>query len=572
MHELQPITCYTKIKITEDGMVQKTGASLLIDCLIEHDVEYIFGIPGAKVDSIFDTLADKGPQLILCRHEQNAAFMAAMYGRLTGKPGVVLVTSGPGVSNLATGLLTATTEGDPVIAIGGNVSRFMRLKQSHQSADNVGLMRPVTKFSTEVMVTRSIPEVVENAFRAALQPRRGAAFMSFPQDVLTEKTDSRASAINSIMEPGSAASELIEQVAHVIDEADCPVLFLGMDTSQSKIAKAVRDLLYKSPLGTVSTFQAAGVVSRDLLQNFVGRVGLFKNQPADELLDKADVIITVGFNPVEYDPEVWNPNNDKLIIHIDASLADIHLTYRPKFELVGCISRTLKKLSHALLAHDQVRHAELVQKLGNKLQTTINEGANKQGALVHPLRFIHDLHKVADDNTTLISDIGSHYMWMARYCLSFRPHHLLFSNGQQTLGVALPWAMIASKVRPNEKVISVSGDGGFLFSAMELETAVREKCNFVHCIWKDGSYNMVAEQEVMKYNRKFGVEFGPVDYVKFAESFGAKGYKVESSDQLLPILNQALQDPGPVLIEVPIDYSDNQSLFLDTHAGHHEVN
>ncbi len=546
---------------------KKTGAQLLIDCLMQHDVEYIFGIPGAKVDAVFDALVDKGPKLILCRHEQNAAFMAGIYGRITGKPGVVLVTSGPGISNLATGLLTATTEGDPIVAIGANVPRAMRLKQSHQSVDNVNLLQATTKNSVEVAVAENIPEIIENAFRLASQPRRGATFISIPQDILTEPTKVTCLAAPVDIAYGNAPSTLIKRAAELINKAKQPVILLGLEASKPNNTHAIRELLTKTPIATVGTFQAAGVISNELVDCFVGRVGLFKNQPGDKLLDAADVILTIGYDPVEYDPETWNATSKKQIIHLDTNLADIHATYLPAIELTGCIATNVELLSQHIKQRQQIHNVKLVNQLQTELHNKITSGANFSGELIHPLRFIHDLNQVIDKDTTVISDVGTHYMWLARYLFSYEPHHLLFSNGQQTLGVALPWALATTLIRSPNKVISISGDGGFLFSAMELETAVREQSHFVHCVWCDGSYNMVLEQQIMKYKRPSGVEFGHVDIVKFAQSFGAKGYKVKHSDELLATFKQAFADQGPVLIEIPIDYRDNQELFAATNMN-----
>lgn len=545
-------------------MVAKSnGAKLLVDCLIKHKVEYIFGIPGAKIDAVFNALVDVSDKikLIVCRHEQNAAFMAGMYGRLTGKPGVVLVTSGPGISNLATGLLTATTEGDPIIALGANVPRAMRLKESHQSTDNVGLMTPVTKQSVEVVLAQNIPEVIENSFRIATQPRCGAVFISFPQDVLTSETQAVAIKAAPPIKLGVACEATIKQAATFINDAKQPILFLGLEASKPENTKAIRALLKEIPLAVVSTYQAAGVISRNLVKYFVGRVGLFKNQPGDELLDSADIIVTVGYNPVEYDPETWNAQQNKTIIHIDPNPANIHTAYQPVIELTGDIAANINALAQHLQKRTTLAYEKLVKKLQHELQEKIASGAKISGERIHPLRFINDLKQCIDDDTTIISDVGTHYMWLARYLFSYQPHHLLFSNGQQTLGVALPWAIATTLVRPNNKVISISGDGGFLFSAMELETAVREKRHFVHCVWVDGSYDMVAEQELMKYQRTSGVAFGAVSLVDFAKSFGAQGFAVKHADELLPTLQRALQEKGPVLVEIPIDYSDNLSLF-----------
>ena len=541
--------------------VKKTGAKLLAECLVKHGVKYIFGIPGAKIDALFDALIDTPIKLIACRHEQNATFLAAAYGRLTGKPGVVLVTSGPGVSNLVTGLLTATTEGDPLIAIGGNVPREMRLKKSHQSTDNVRITEAATKWSVEVMMANTIPEVMENAFRVATAPRSGAVFISVPQDILSEKTELCCTEVAPCITWGNAPEALLIQAAKLINEASHPVLLLGLEASRPENTAAIRALLQKSPLATVGTYQAAGVISRELLNCFVGRVGLFKNQPGDLLLDKADLVITIGFSPVEYDPEVWNATKQKKIIHLDYQPADIHLTYVPQIELLGNISTNLKELTSLVKARKEISCIKFVTELQTELKNKIASGETLSGKRIHPLRFIHALREFVDDETTIISDIGTHYMWIARYFFSYEPHHLLFSNGQQTLGVALPWAMATTLVRPGKKVISISGDGGFLFSAMELETAVREKMHFVHCVWCDDAYDMVLEQQVLKYKRDSAVHFGHIDLVQFAQSFGAHGLRVKNEHDLIPTFKKALELDGPVIIEIPIDYSHNEELF-----------
>lgn len=548
-------------------MSKQIAAQLVVHCLEAHGVEYIFGIPGAKIDAVFDALQDSSIKLILCRHEQNAAFMAAAYGRLTGKPGVVLVTSGPGVSNLATGLLTATTEGDPIVAIGGNVSRKMLLKAAHQNTDNVALMRPVTKSSVEVADASNIPEVIANAFRLACTPMRGACFISLPQDIVNEKTDAAVINPSKKIQYSTALVDTITAAAQLIKQAKFPVLLLGQEASRPENTSVIRALLAKTHMPTTSTFQAAGVVSRDLVGCFAGRVGLFRNQPGDQLLNKADVVLTIGYNCVEYDSEIWNAECKKTIVHVDYMPVSIHQTYQPSLELLGDIAANVEALTKVLPDGMRERHDKNAKSFYEMHQKIIRSTTVSKGHLMHPLHFIHDLRESIDDDTYVACDIGTSYMWMARYFLSYEPHRLLFSNGQQTLGVALPWAMGVNFACPGKKVISISGDGGFLFSAMELENAVRQKQHFVHCVWTDGTYNMVKEQELMKYKRKSGVDFGPVNIEDFARAFGAKGYTLKNPNDFKALLKQAMTEAGPVLIDIPIDYSDNPGLF-QTDSGH----
>ncbi len=550
-----------------------TGSDSILDSLINHDVPYIFGIPGAKIDLLFEQLEHsnraKKPKLIITRHEQNAAFMAAGVGRITGKPGVVLTTSGPGVGNLATGLLTATAEGDPVLAIGGQVPRNDLLRLTHQSMRNAALFEPITKFSVEVQEPENISEVLANAYRAAESSKQGASFVSFPQDVVNAPVSSRP--IKPLRKPilGPASLIEIEELAKAIRNAQLPVLLLGMRASSPEVTKAVRELVRIANLPVVETFQGAGIISHDLEDHFYGRVGLFRNQPGDKLLKHSDLVITVGYDAIEYEPRNWNAEGDGKIIVIDDSPSEIDHNFEPEKELVGDIAQTIDLLTPHLKDYqvgvDGEQYLETLRELQNKQD--LPPAPKQDSKRIHPLSIISALQYRVDDEMTVSVDVGSFYIWMARHFRSYQPRHLLFSNGMQTLGVALPWAISAALLRPNSKSVSVSGDGGFLFSAQELETAVREKLDIVHIIWNDGYYDMVKFQEEIKYGHSAGVDFGPVDFVKLAEGYGAKGLRVEKPEDLGKILDEAFQTEGPVVVDTPVDYSDNvklgQSLLPD---------
>lgn len=542
------------------------GADLIVDSLINHDVKYVFGIPGAKIDRVFDTLEDKGPELIVARHEQNATFMAQAVGRITGEPGVVIATSGPGISNLATGLVTATDEGDAVLAIGGQVKRGDLLKRAHQSMNNVAMLEPITKYSAEVHDPNTLSETVANAYRLAKSGKPGASFISIPQDVTDSPVSVKAIKPLSAPKLGSASVLDINYLAQAINNAVLPVLLLGNGASSEGVTAAVRRLLDAVKLPVVETFQGAGIVSRELEdETFFGRVGLFRNQPGDMLLKRADLVIAIGYDPIEYEARNWNAEISARIIVIDVEQAEIDTYFQPERELIGDMAHTLDLLLPAIKGYELPEGSkEYLKGLRNNIENVSDVKFDRDSAhgLVHPFDLIDVLQENTTDDMTVTVDVGSHYIWMARYFKSYEARHLLFSNGMQTLGVALPWAISAALLRPNTKVISVSGDGGFLFSAQELETAVRLHLPIVHIIWNDGKYNMVEFQEEMKYGRSSGVDFGPVDFVKYAESFGAKGYRVDSKDSFEETLKQALIDAenGPVLIDVPIDYKDNVTL------------
>ncbi|HDE7533128.1 TPA: acetolactate synthase AlsS [Staphylococcus aureus] len=538
-----------------------TAADMVIDTLKNNGVEYVFGIPGAKIDYLFNALIDDGPELIVTRHEQNAAMMAQGIGRLTGKPGVVLVTSGPGVSNLTTGLLTATSEGDPVLALGGQVKRNDLLRLTHQSIDNAALLKYSSKYSEEVQDPESLSEVMTNAIRIATSGENGASFISIPQDVISSPVESKAISLCQKPSLGVPSEHDINDVIEAIKNASFPVLLAGMRSSSAEETNAIRKLVERTNLPVVETFQGAGVISRELENHFFGRVGLFRNQVGDELLRKSDLVVTIGYDPIEYEASNWNKELDTQIINIDEVQAEITNYMQPKKELIGNIAKTIEMISDKVdEPFINQQHLDELEQLRTHIDEETGIKATHEEGILHPVEIIESMQKVLTDDTTVTVDVGSHYIWMARNFRSYNPRHLLFSNGMQTLGVALPWAISAALVRPNTQVVSVAGDGGFLFSSQDLETAVRKNLNIIQLIWNDGKYNMVEFQEEMKYKRSSGVDFGPVDFVKYAESFGAKGLRVTNQEELEAAIKEGYETDGPVLIDIPVNYKDNIKL------------
>ena len=536
------------------------AAERVVESLKAYGVQWIFGVPGAKIDPVYDALVDDGPEVIVVRHEQNAAFMAAAVGRLSGQPGVVLVTSGPGTSNLATGLLTATTEGDPVVALCGAVPRADRLKRTHQTMDAVGMLSAVTKSAGEVSVADNVPEAIANAFREATQEPKGAAAVVLPYDVLTDSTTVSMKRPHWVPQLGSAPSEGVQRAAALLRDAKFPVILAGARSGSDRAVEALHRLLGVAGLPVVETFQAAGVISHELEEHYLGRVGLFRNQPGDILLHKADVILTVGYDFVEYEPSKWNKDHLRVIVHLDELAADLDDYYRPTVELRGDIAETLDSLARQIegLAMPIAAAAEVTVQRARLAEADQPTGRRDESEGVHPADLTLMMRELLPDDTTVLCDVGSHYIYMARHFRTYHPRTLLFSNGQQTLGVALPWAIAATLVRPGTPVVSVSGDGGFLYSAMELETAVRLGSTFTHIIFNDGTYDMVAFQQMGKYGRTSGVQLGDYDAVAYAESFGAHGHRVTHLDDFAAVLAQALAEPGPSVIDVHVDYRNNR--------------
>ncbi|MHA8263791.1 acetolactate synthase AlsS [Lactobacillaceae bacterium Melli_B3] len=542
-----------------------TGSKALIQSMIQQGIKYVFGIPGAKVDQLFEDLQHSddpnAPQLIVTRHEQNAAFIAAGIGRLTGNPGVVAVTSGPGVSNLATALITATAEGDPVIALGGQVKRDDVLRATHQSIDSAPLLNQATKSSKEVEDPNNLSEAFANAYMISKSPKNGAAFLSLPQDILSAPVDRKV--INQLPEitNGSADKTRIKQIAEMLLKAKNPVILAGMRASTEEVSDAIHKLLNRFSIPVVETFQGSGVISRDLESNYYGRVGLFDNQIGDTVLKQSDLVLAIGYDPIEYEASNWHTPDTK-VINVDTVTPEITSDYQPQVIVNADVAQTLYELA-AFIPEDTKLSDETEQKLQqlkHHFDQSIEAPKQEDGKEIHPLAIINALQEAVNDDTTITVDIGSHYIWMARFFKVYKPRHLIFSNGMQTLGVALPWAIAAALIRPEQHVISISGDGGFLFSGQELETAVRLKLPIIQIIWVDGYYDMVKFQEVAKYGRDAGVKFGYVDNVKYAESFGAAGFRVKNIEEFNQALHAAKQTDGPSIIEVPVDYKDNIKL------------
>lgn len=546
---------------------QQLNCSQAIVKILENlGVTHVFGVPGAKIDSLFIALKHSTIKLVLVRHEQNAAFMAAAFGRITGRVGVCIATSGPGVTNLITGLATATSEGDPVLAIGGEVPLNERLKKTHQSLDAVTLMKPVTKYSAEVVTVDQLTEIMGNAIRAAESGRSGAAFISLPKDIgLAPFTGDVDREWGKIVPQGVGSLAAIAAAAELINASKRPMVIFGMQASKPDVASSVQNFLAKTKIPYTATFQGPGKWAQPKdCETFVGRIGLFRNQPADHLLDQSDCIITIGYDPIEYDPNIWNHNNRRKLIAIDVINADQDNDFMPKVEIVGEIGGSLDLLASKLAPEIETGFINAVTDALTQNKLTVAEGAQLNGTPIHPLRVIHELQKIITSDTHIALDVGSNYIWMNRYYGAEYARQVLVSNGQQTLGVALPWAIAASLLYPDKRIISVSGDGGFLFSSMELETAKRLGVKFIHLIWDSASYDMVSFQEAAHYaGDTAGVELGYYDVKAYAESFGCKGYTIKSADEIAGVFQEAIGSEVPVLIHIPIDYSHNMRLMQD---------
>ena len=545
-------------------------AQIIVDSLYNAGVRVVFGIPGAKVDAVFDTLSDHPEiKLIVCRHEQNAAFMAAATGRITGVPGVCIATSGPGAGNLTTGLVTATTEGDPVVAIVGSVPRMLNTKHTHQSMKALDILGPTSKSAMNIDVEDVAAEIILAAFRTATTSPKGSAVINLPMDIAAGKSKITAFQPSAFKAPlyGPAPAESIRKVARMLESAKRPVLFLGQRASSHIVVEALHEFLAKHKVAVVETFQAAGAISEELAPSvFFGRVGLFRNQIGDRLLQNSDCIITLGYDPTEYEATAWNPSSTLPIVHVDYTSCEFGAHYHPDIELLGSVRETIRALAAEVSHVNSPDKDEFCQRLQQDAKDQIKSMQATEtapGARVHPLQFVAALQARVSPSTTVTCDVGTVYIYIMRHFRAYQPRRLLCSNGQQTLGVGMPWAIAASLSQSppcSAKVVSLSGDGGFMFSAQELSTAVQQRCNITHFIWNDEAFNMVEFQEEMKYGRSSGIALGGVDFVKLAEAFGAKGFRVHDASELERVMEEALAYEGVALVDVRIDYSRAKDL------------
>lgn len=541
----------------------QTVAQILVERFISYGIEYVFCVPGASIDPILNELHDKEfPKLILCHHESTAGYMATAYGKITKKPAVVMATAGPGATNLASGVATANCENTPLIAITGQMDSHTTFKPSHQVIDAEALFKPICKWSLEVTNPETMDSAFDIAYQTAINGTPGAVHLAIASDLLKTNVNSSKDPYKNTKEIHSYANpKSIKQAVTMLQEAKSPLIIVGGAASSVEIASQIHKLVAKSHIPLICTFEGAGTINHEQKHKFMGRLGVFQNQPCNKLTTAADVILAIGYNIAELDPLVWNKTGKNKIIHVHEYDAILDHGYLPKLQLIGEIGTTLSQITEELnKPYQDSSYLQLQDEVRNKLTTRLSDYAIKPH-MVHPLHIIKTLNEVLTDDNTVVTDVGSHQYWMSEHYYTYRPRYFLSSMGFQTMGVSLPFAIAAALVRKEHKVISVSGDGSFLMCLMELATAVKLQLPLIHLVWKDHSFNLVEIQEIKKYHRSSAAVFeSNIDFAKFAESFGATGLTVTESEQLLPTLQKAMTCIGPVVIDITVDYSDNLRL------------
>jgi len=561
----------------------RTAAQLLVECLIAEGCEYVFSVPGEETMDILDALGavaagegpTGGPRHITTRHEQGAAFMADVYGRLTGRAAVAMATLGPGATNLLTGIADAHLDRAPMVAITGQASSDKLHKEAHQVVDIVRMFEPVTKWNTRVERVEAIPEIVRKAFRVALLEKPGPTHIELPENVAATKVAAEAAPLV----PGKTyfpepTDEAIAHAADLIATSQRPIVLAGNGVLRRQASAELRAFARGLHVPVAATFMGKGAMD-DRSHLSLMAVGL---QARDHVLsgfDRSDLVICVGYDLVEYAPARWNPDGRKRIVHIDTQPAEVDAQYRPEVELIGDIDGSLRRLLTAVQprgisgrdagerheARETLVHADLRTALLEELAA----GAHADALPITPQRAIADLREALGPEDIVVSDVGAHKVWVARLYQAYEPNTVIISNGFAAMGISVPGAIAAKLVHPDRRVVALCGDGGFLMNSQELETAKRIGANITVVVWRDDGYGLIDWKQRNEFGRPFGVEFGNPDFVAYAESFGIAGFRPSSAADLLPTLRRALDVDGPALVEVPIDYREN--LRLTEHLG-----
>ena len=556
----------------------RTAADLLVECFEAEGVEYVFSVPGEETMDILEGLSHTDRvRHVTTRHEQGAAFMADVHGRLTGRAAVAMATLGPGATNLLTGIADAFLDRAPMVAITGQAGSEVLHKEAHQVVDIVRMFQPVTKWNTRVERVDAIPEIVRKAFRVATLAKPGPTHIELPEDIAATPLGSVAAGEAGgprPLTPGRTyfpepTDEAVDHAARLLAASNRPIILAGNGVLRRGASEALRALAKGLHVPVAVTFMGKGAVD-DRSHLSLMAVGL---QARDHVLtgfDRADLVVCVGYDLVEYAPSRWNPDGTKRIIHIDTQPAEVDAAYQPEVELVGDIDGALRCLLEAVLPHGiggrdaSTRHATKEVLVNADLRTSLLDDlavcVTDAGFPIKPQRAIYELRRALEPEDIVVSDVGAHKVWVARLYQAYEPNTVIISNGFAAMGISLPGAIAARLVHPDRKVVALCGDGGFLMNSQELETAKRIGANVVVVVWRDDGYGLIDWKQRNEFGHPFAVEFGNPDFVDYARSFGIAGFRPSSADDLYPTLMRALEVDGPALVEVPIDYRENLRL------------
>ena len=537
------------------------ASDLFVKCLEAEGIEYIFGVPGEEnADFMMSLEQSEKIKFILTRHEQGAAFMAEIYGRLTGNPAGCLATLGPGATNLITGVADSNMDRAPMLVLTGQGASTRLHKESHQVMDVVAMFEPVTKWAEMVLHPENIPEIVRKAVRLARTEKPGACLIELPEDIAKLDTDAQP------IEPrrfrrAVPDDKIMDNLFNHFKAAKNPIILAGNGCIRKRASKQLRILAEKTGIGVISTFMGKGCVDMDA-DYCLFTIGLGSKDLVACALDASDLIITLGYDMVEYHPKLWNPDGDKNIVHIDFLPAEIDKYYQPQVEVVGDLAHALWMLNQRVDNHGAFDFNFSQQKAVRRdmLADFAEHADDETQGLIRPQKVLWDVRQVVKPDGIVLSDVGAHKMWIARHYQCHEPNTCLIPNGFCSMGFALPGAIAASMVFDDKQILAICGDAGFMMNMQEMETAKRFNCNMVTMVWEDNAYGLIAWKQTNEFGKHTDLAFGNPDWQQLASSFGWHSHIVDNSTHLQSALTQAFDEPGPSLVVVPIDYRENAIL------------
>lgn len=537
------------------------ASDLFVKCLETEGLEYIFGVPGEENAHFMISLEQSEKiRFILTRHEQGAAFMAEVYGRLTGQPAACLGTLGPGATNLITGVADSNMDRSPMLVITGQGASTRLHKESHQVMDVVSMFEPVTKWAHRIIHPNTIPEVTRKAIRLARTEKPGACHLELPEDIAQLKSNAKPLDPRRFRRP--VPDDTIIAIAfQEICKAKRPIIIAGNGCIRKRASKQLRQLCEQTGIGVVSTFMAKGCV--DMSADYcLYTIGLQAKDTVSCSIDAADLVITLGYDMVEYHPYLWNSKKTKKIIHIDFLPAEIDEFYHPQTEVIGDLANSLEQLNQCFSTieppkFDFSQQAATRKEISKELSKHKND---KTTGTIRPQKILADARQVMGANDILLSDVGAHKLWVARHYQCHEPNTCLIPNGFCSMGFALPGAIAASLVYPERRILAICGDGGFLMNMQEMETAKRLNSNIVVMVWEDNAYGLIAWKQEAEFEKHTDLEFGNPDWLQLAKAFKWHGHRIDNSEHLLGALEVAFQEKGPSLVAIPVDYRENKKL------------
>lgn len=522
-------------------------SELFVKCLEKEGVTTVFGLPGEENLPVLDALTNSSIRFITTRDERGAAFMANAWGRLKKIPGVCLSTLGPGATNMLTGIADALLDFSPLVAITAQVPHSKVHKEYHQYIDILSLMKPVTKWSIS-LEPHAVPDIVRKAFMMAMLEKKGPCHIEINEDIA--ESDTEGEPLEPLeYKPPVVSPELIKKAVKLINDSSHPVIIAGNGVLRVEASKELKEFAEKVAIPVFTTFMGAGAIPADS-EFFVSPVGLQSRDYVNCGIERADLILAIGFDPVEFSPEYWH---DVKVIHISNVPAQPSADYKVQLDLTGDMKKTLRQLSEAISSSKDPTYYQ-------KLKELAYSGFDEEGFPLKPFRIINELRKILKREDILVSDVGAHKIWIGRFYKVYEPDTLVISNGFASMGFAIPAAIVAKMLFPERNVVAAVGDGGLLMSLSELETSKRLGLKLIIVLFNDSGYGLIAWKEMLKYGKRFYVDFGNPDFVKLASAFGLTGYRVEKEGDLPIILRKAMEEKYSVLIDCPVDYSENIKL------------